>query len=89
MKCGDFQGLSMVTTHPDSGDQAMLGMEVESSARSHDWLLKHLPALPVFPYVMAQMCETLRQVLAYVRLDFHVTVYEQSGMVFREGGCSF
>ena len=52
----------MVTAHPDSSDQGKLGLEGEPGKRSHDWLLKHLPALPVFPFVMAQMCETLRQV---------------------------
>ena len=70
----DFQGLSMVTAHPDSSDQGKLGLEGEPSKRGHDWLLKHLPALPVFPFVMAQMCETLRQVGAGVRWDFCVVI---------------
>ena len=78
----------MVTAHPDSSDQGKLALEGEPSKRSHDWLLKHLPALPVFPFVMAQMCETLRQVWAGVRRDFCVVIVLRRSHVVREGGCS-
>ncbi|XP_076458972.1 integrator complex subunit 1-like isoform X2 [Babylonia areolata] len=59
-----IKGLSMVITQPGGGEEEPMEVEGESSQsrrNPHDWLLKHMPSLPMFPHVKAQLCEALRQ----------------------------
>lgn len=36
--------------------------EEKPSKQNHDWLLKHLPSLPVFHHIKPHMCNAIRQV---------------------------
>ncbi|XP_025095936.1 integrator complex subunit 1-like isoform X2 [Pomacea canaliculata] len=62
-----IKGLSMLMRPPVSDKQesdcetAMDIDEEKPSKQNHDWLLKHLPSLPVFHHIKPHMCNAIRQ----------------------------
>ncbi|KAL8588064.1 hypothetical protein ACOMHN_012102 [Nucella lapillus] len=58
---GLSKGLSMVVTQP--GGRGEEPMEVEGERTRYNWLLKHMPSLPMFPHVKVKLCRALRQAI--------------------------
>ena len=65
-----LQGLSLVLVkNPDEDDdEERMEEEADSVLKvfaGYEWLLQHLPALPLFDAVRVQACNTVRQVPHY------------------------